>query len=323
MNQLTEDLNAVIKRAAESLNGIGVIYVDGFQDSFNGHRFCEPDTQKYLKYPLGSKTWFWHDDASMAPGEGPDTVVELSDPSPGGSNLTQEALDLLIPDQGQQASLSASNPPENINKAFADYDAFLAAIDEAEGDANVSAQVPLTERVIRSFHPKGTGYQQQAAAFMAAIKANRVPVGASSGEVSPPSPPEATPADPPSPAHCNDKPDNDVRTSRKIQMGYAAGYFCADIAKDIVPGPDVAIHKTIIAADGERDKAKEYDGKATDDVYMFEINSRKDCPQDGGYSVAEPLPNVKCANLMHDAWDQCKCHPEENRDGKSADSDPR
>ena len=37
--------------------GGGAYYVDGFQQNFDGHRFCEvEDDPKYLKSPINSKT---------------------------------------------------------------------------------------------------------------------------------------------------------------------------------------------------------------------------------------------------------------------------
>ena len=107
-------------------------------------------------------------------------------------------LDLLIPDKSKQASLSASNPPQNINPAFGDSDSLLAALDQAQGitstssnliiqsnNKNVSINIPLSEQTRRSFHPKGTAYKQHAAAFMAAIKANRMPLGAAQAQSTP------------------------------------------------------------------------------------------------------------------------------------------
>ncbi|RAH67389.1 uncharacterized protein BO66DRAFT_441108 [Aspergillus aculeatinus CBS 121060] len=43
---MTRKVNAVIKAAAQDLQRMGVIYVDGLQDAYNGHRFCEPGATK-------------------------------------------------------------------------------------------------------------------------------------------------------------------------------------------------------------------------------------------------------------------------------------
>ena len=160
MNQLVDDLNAVIKTVAENLKDLGVIYVDGFQGAYDTHRFCEPESQSYLTKPCGAKTWFWHDDCPMTPGEGPTTDTLDS------NNYTQQVLDLLIPDKSKQASISDSNPPWNIDPAFNDYDSFIAALDAAqgvtvneEGDITIKDWPPLSEETRRSFHPKGSAYK--------------------------------------------------------------------------------------------------------------------------------------------------------------------
>lgn len=62
MNNLVDQLNAVIEAVATAMNGLGVFYVDHttFQPAFDKHRFCEPANQDYLQEPTGSKTYFWH-----------------------------------------------------------------------------------------------------------------------------------------------------------------------------------------------------------------------------------------------------------------------
>lgn len=181
MNDLVDDLNTVIKTVADSLKNLGVIYVEGFQDAYATHRFCEPESQDYLTKPCGAKTWFWHDNCPMTPGEGP-TADALET-----SNYTQQVLDLLIPDKDKQATISEDNPPWNINPAFNDYDSFIAALDAAQGatanaqdDITIKDWPPLSEETRRSFHPKGTAYKQHSDAFMAAIKANRNPYSTTS-----------------------------------------------------------------------------------------------------------------------------------------------
>ncbi|RAK79429.1 uncharacterized protein BO72DRAFT_494290 [Aspergillus fijiensis CBS 313.89] len=56
LNDMTRKVNAVIKPAAQDLQRMGVIYVDGLQDAYNGHRFCEPGaTKEQTEYIV----WFW------------------------------------------------------------------------------------------------------------------------------------------------------------------------------------------------------------------------------------------------------------------------
>lgn len=89
MNALVDKLNNVISSVSTQLSGIGVVYVDGFQNDLAKHRFCgpkadgTPESDKYLRRPIGSRTWFWHDDSPWAEGgEGPD-----DDSTTGATNL--------------------------------------------------------------------------------------------------------------------------------------------------------------------------------------------------------------------------------------------
>ena len=57
MNYLVDNLNYQIRRSVFRLSRFGVFYVDGFQNAYDGHRFCEPNTN--LKNPITEDTWFW------------------------------------------------------------------------------------------------------------------------------------------------------------------------------------------------------------------------------------------------------------------------
>ncbi|RFU25757.1 hypothetical protein B7463_g10581, partial [Scytalidium lignicola] len=46
LNDMTTQVNAVIKAAAVELERMGVIFVDGLQDMYNGHRYCEAGANK-------------------------------------------------------------------------------------------------------------------------------------------------------------------------------------------------------------------------------------------------------------------------------------
>ena len=42
LNDKVPQVNAAIKAAAEDLKRMGVIYVEGIQGAYDGHRYCEP-----------------------------------------------------------------------------------------------------------------------------------------------------------------------------------------------------------------------------------------------------------------------------------------
>lgn len=58
MNDIVRSLNSQIKRSVDRLAVEGVFYVDGYQDSYVTHQFCEPGTD--LWSPISPDTWFWH-----------------------------------------------------------------------------------------------------------------------------------------------------------------------------------------------------------------------------------------------------------------------
>ena len=61
MNDIVRKLNLRIKESAIRMSGEGVVYVEGYQDSYRGHQFCDPVADQNLKKPIGVNTWFWHD----------------------------------------------------------------------------------------------------------------------------------------------------------------------------------------------------------------------------------------------------------------------
>ncbi len=42
LNDLTTQVSKAVKGAAEDLKSMGIIFVDGLEDVYKGHRFCEP-----------------------------------------------------------------------------------------------------------------------------------------------------------------------------------------------------------------------------------------------------------------------------------------
>lgn len=190
MNDLVDQLNGVIKSVATQMSGLGVIYVEGFQTTYEKHRFCEPpDEADYLASPIGKKTWFWHLDSPnlINGGEGPDAAS-----TEGFEDRAQEVIDRLIPDKAQQDSLSESNPPWNLD-AFKSEEAFYAALDTAIGN-DTEVRINLDEGTKRIFHPKGSAYTPYSDAFLQAIRNNRNPVNAASPSPTPsPSPTQPAP----------------------------------------------------------------------------------------------------------------------------------
>lgn len=70
LNKLTSDVNGEIKKAADELKAVGVIYVDGIDDLYEGHRYCEPRHTDYKM--IDYETWFWSPEARYGnPSEGP------------------------------------------------------------------------------------------------------------------------------------------------------------------------------------------------------------------------------------------------------------
>lgn len=60
MNDIVRMLNYQLKVSAHRLANEGVIYVEGFQDSYATHQYCEPGTD--LANPISPSTWFWASD---------------------------------------------------------------------------------------------------------------------------------------------------------------------------------------------------------------------------------------------------------------------
>ncbi len=62
MNDIVRELNYQLRRSAFRLKNEGVIYVDGFQDPYIDHQFCDPKADTDLKKPISPNTWFWAGD---------------------------------------------------------------------------------------------------------------------------------------------------------------------------------------------------------------------------------------------------------------------
>ena len=175
LNGLVTRVNSAIQAAAHELENMGVIYFDGLEDEYDGHRYCEPGhtDQEMIDYD----TWFW---SSYAPvqttSEGPGDPNAATTTS-ASVNDTQVLLDFLFPNGTVNTDdFSPSNPPweqPGIASQYPDFDTLLAAMDD--GNVTIYA-VPFY--YMRSFHPKGTPYGVHAQLFFSTIADNRGTVSA-------------------------------------------------------------------------------------------------------------------------------------------------
>ena len=141
---------------------------------------------------------------------------------------------------------------------------------------------------------------------------------AATSSVAPASPatPSATvvpPVNPPSQPSCVPAPTGAVKDSHEGELQKAAAFFCSQYADSTVQSGPINIADTIIAGD-------KTEGRATvdvayvyppslgnqDDVYDFTVTSVPNCTPDGGYDLATPVANNQCADILHNAWKQCR-----------------
>lgn len=173
LNDMVLKVNAAIKAAAEDLRRMGVIYVEGIQDAYNGHRYCEPGASHDM---TEYNVWFWTVYAPInTPSEGagdPNNAASTEIIDPG-----QQLLDFMFPGEGKLVSdATESNPPWEWEGAeeYADFEALLDAIQAAAGEEDSAGiQWPVPFDLMRSFHPKATAYRVHAEALFAAIADSR------------------------------------------------------------------------------------------------------------------------------------------------------
>ena len=166
--QLTDvSLNAMLSTLADTLNrelGGGVYYVDGFQQAYDTHRFCEVEADpSYHKSPIGARTWFIHYDS---PYENPSSVTGLST----GSYFDQ-VDSVLIPLKNGQSTADQIKAVDGdlakINPADNDVDSMTAALTKLAQDDIQYQLLPITW--IRMMHPKGSGYKPMSDAVIDAV----------------------------------------------------------------------------------------------------------------------------------------------------------
>ena len=113
------------------------------------------------------------------------------------------------------------------------------------------------------------------------------------------------PVDPPSQPSCAPAPASDVKDSHEGQLQKAATWFCHKYADSTVQDGHVNIAHMVIPENGA-DTAYNYKpsmGKR-DVVYDITITSLPGCTPNGGFNLAKPVASAKCADLLHNAWDQ-------------------
>jgi hypothetical protein len=169
LNALTTAVNSEIRKAAQDLAGMGVFFVEGLEDIYNGHRYCEPGhTDANM---VDYETWFWSPNAhlhtnSEGPGD-PNTpyiASEIPDPA-------QTILDFVFGKGHVVSQASQDSLPwewEGAEK-YPTVEDLMAAM-EQDDDVQVQA-VPINYK--RTFHPKGTAYGFHAKRLFAAIAEQR------------------------------------------------------------------------------------------------------------------------------------------------------
>lgn len=179
LNSMTKQVNEQMKLAIGDLSSMGVIFVEGLEEAYEGHRFCE---SRHTTYDMiDYDTWFWSLYAHFnTPSEGP------GDPqnpySVEAENFQQLLLNFVFPDQDHSAvTVSEDSPPwewEGAQEKYPTFESLMVGIQQA-ADVNATG-VPIN--LLRSFHPKGTAFGEHKTHIFGAIVNNRDEVGTSSKE---------------------------------------------------------------------------------------------------------------------------------------------
>lgn len=224
MNSLVDKLNDLLKQAAQALtDGLGgIYYVDGFQEKFNGHRFCEQeDDPNYHKSPIDERTWFIHYDS---PYNNAASVTGFSSGS-----FFDQVDSILIPEKDGKSTADqireVNGDLAQLNDAYKDFDSMTAALTKM-GEDDVQYQVlPITW--IRVMHPKGSGYTPMADAVID----NILQYGASGGDGNTGDTPP-----PPSGLTCTGTGNNKFMS--RDDMNDKLGKFCTEAAAQKVQDKD-------------------------------------------------------------------------------------
>lgn len=224
MNALVDKLNNVLKQVTEVLARFdhAIHYVDGFQEKFNGHRFCEQeDDPNYHKSPTNEKTWFIHYDS---PYQNPSSVTGFSDGS-----FFDQVNSILIPEKDGKSTddqiKEVNGDLAKLNDAYKDYDSMTAALIKM-GEDDVKYQ-GLSITWIRMMHPKGSGYTPMADAVID----NVLRYGASGED-------DSNGSTPPTPNGTKCTGTGNNKFIGRDDMNDKLGKFCADAATQKVQDKD-------------------------------------------------------------------------------------
>ncbi|KAL8724612.1 MAG: hypothetical protein Q9181_006752 [Wetmoreana brouardii] len=226
MNSLVDKLNNLLKQAADSLSdslGGGIYYVDGFQEKFDGHRFCEQeDDPNYHNNPISERTWFIH---YNSPYKNPTSVTGF-----GNGSFFDQVNSILIPEKEGKSTedqiKEVNGDLAKLNDAYKDYDSMTAALTKLGEDDVKYQMLPITW--IRVMHPKGSGYTPMADAVIDNVLRYYGASGEESGNGGTPSNPNGL--------KCTGI-DNKKFMGRD-DMNDKIGKFCADAAAQKVQDKD-------------------------------------------------------------------------------------
>jgi hypothetical protein len=159
-------LNQIIKNAIEGLSTIlggGIYFVDSFQSAFDGHRFCEVETDlSYHNAPIDEKTWFIHFKSPYQ--NSPSSNNDLFS-----GNMFDKIDTLFIPPKNglstEQRIEGVGGDRAKLSKAYESHDDMTAALKKlAEDDPVENSYLPVSW--MRIMHPKGSGYKVMADAVI-------------------------------------------------------------------------------------------------------------------------------------------------------------
>ena len=217
-------LSTVADALYRGLNG-GVYYVDGFQQAYDTHRFCEVEADpSYHTNPIDARTWFIH---YNSPYQNPSSATGLST----GSFFDQVDSVLIPPVNGQSTAdqiKAVDGDLAKINPAYNDVDSMTAALTNLAQD-NVTYQwLPVTWA--RIMHPKGSGYTPMSDAVIdAVIKYGAAGASGSGGGSS-----GAQSAD----LTCTTGANGNNKFLARDDLNSQIGTFCGDAAQQGVQDPN-------------------------------------------------------------------------------------
>ncbi|KAI0533025.1 SGNH hydrolase-type esterase domain-containing protein [Xylaria digitata] len=163
MNSLVLKLNDVIQEAVDYLETAvgGVYFVDEFEKSFDGHRFCETESDSaYHKMPTDKRTWFIHHgapygDSSALGGSGSGTFFDMVD-------------SIFIPlKDGKSTADQIKAANGNLSILNSAYDSIYSMTESlnqlAQQDAKYGNLPVIWARIM---HPTSSGYREMSNAII-------------------------------------------------------------------------------------------------------------------------------------------------------------